>query len=255
MSGERFKCSECEAVFETSQALGSHVRYKHRGKKSASPREGLDLKSAFVDLLHDVGVRRGARTITEIYFGMGADSMDNLDRVLRLSGVSNPARALVLSRWGQRVNRQVGETMLRSENLNQRGSGNVFEAYERMRESDLKELLMDDLRARIEERRKKTVRAPGDEDRVLRRIDRLAEEVRRLRPPQTISKPLTPGLMPLRLLPQPTRSYAYPCDDPYHPESCVICGNCGFHGSIAQIKIGGVFLCPICGNDYIRDHW
>jgi len=254
LSEGKFKCSECGGVFDTSQALGSHVKYRHGSKKDAPSREGLDLRNAFVDLLHDVGVRRGARTVAEIYFGTGGDSMDNLDRVLRLAGVSNPARALILRRWGQRVNKQVGETLLRSENLDQRKSGDVFEAYERMRESDLKELLMEDLRTRIEDRRKKRAPTPSDEDIVLRKIDRLSEQVRELRRPQTISKPLASWQMSSQLPPEPTRSYGYRCDDPYHSESCVVCGRCGFHGSIARIPIGGRFCCPRCETIYFKDH-
>ena len=255
VSEGKFKCSECGADFETSQALGSHAKYKHGSKKNAPPREGLDLKNAFVDLLHDVGVRRGARTIAEIYFGTGGDSMESLDRILRLAGVSNPARSLILKRWSQRVNKQVGETLLRSEKLEQRRSGGVFEAYERMRESELQELLMDDLRTRIEERRKKKGRAPSDENIVLRMIDKLSEEVRELRLSQTISRPLASRRMPSELPAQPTRSYAYDCDDLNHSEFCVVCGECGFHGSIAWVPIGETFSCPICRASWIRDHW
>jgi len=254
MSDQKLKCSECGAVFGTSQALGSHVKYRHGSKKDAPPREGLDLKNGFVDLLHDVGIRRGARTIAEIYFGTGGDSMENLDRILRLAGVSNPARSLILKRWSQRVNKQVGENLLRSEKLDQRRSGNVFEAYERMRESELQELLMEDLRSRIEERRKKKGRAPSDEDIILRMIDKLSGEVKELRLSQTVSRPLASRRMPSQLPAQPTRSRAYDCDDPYHSELCVICGRCGFHGSIARIPIGETFYCPICGASYVRDH-
>jgi len=256
VSEGKFKCSECGADFETSQALGSHVKYRHGSKKDAPPREGLDLKNAFVDLLHDVGVRRGARTIAEIYFGTGGDSMENLDRTLRLSGVSNPARSLILRRWGQRVNKQVGENLLKGEKMDQGASaGGVFEAYERMRESELQELLMDDLRTRIDERRKKMARAPSDEDIILRKIDKLSEEVSELRLSQTISRPLELRQMSSQLPTQPTSSYTRRCDNPYHFEQCVICGRCGVHVSIAWIPIGQVFSCPTCGAIYLRDHW
>jgi len=254
MSEGKFECSECGAAFGTSQALGSHVKYKHGSKKDALPREGLDLKNGFVDLLHDVGIRRGARTIAEIYFGTGGDSMENLDRILRLAGVSNPARSLILSRWSQRVNKQVGENLLRSENLDQSRSGNVFEAYERMRESELQELLMEDLRSRILERRKKRTHAPSDEDIVLRRIEKLSEEIRELRLSQTISRPSASRQKSSQLPTHSTKSYAYSCDNPYHSELCVVCGRCGFHGSIARTPIGETFRCPICGASYVRDH-
>lgn len=247
-------CSECGAVFETNQALGSHLKYMHERKKNAPRREGLDLKGAFVDLLRDVGVRRGARTIAEIYFGTGADSMENLDQILRLAGVNNPARSLVLRRWGQRVNKQVGESLLRDKNLGQSKSGDFFETYERMRESELQELLMEDIRTRINERRKKRERAPSDEDTVLRMINKLSAEVGQLRLSQTISRPLATTQMPSQLPPQPTRGYAHHCDDPYHSELCVVCGRCGFHGSIAWTPIGEVFFCPMCRASYVRDH-
>lgn len=255
MSKGKFECSQCPATFETSQALGSHVRYKHRNKKNGPSSEGLDLKNAFVDLLRDVGVRRGARTIAEIYFGTGGDSIENLDQVLRLAGVSNPARALVLRRWAHRVNKQVGETLLRRENLDHKKSSDVFEAYERMRESELQGLLMDDLRTRIEERRKKTARAQSDENTILHKLNKLSEEIEELKLSQTVSMPLAPWHARSSQLPsEPTHNSANFCRNPYHSESCVVCRRCRFHGSLARIRIGEYFVCPKCGSNYFRDH-
>lgn len=97
-----FRCPECGLKFETSQALGSHVKFRHEGKgASSSSGEALDFKHDFVGLLEDVGVRRGTRTIGDIFFELGADSPENLDKVLRLAGITNPAKALVLRRWAR----------------------------------------------------------------------------------------------------------------------------------------------------------
>jgi len=203
--------------------------------------EGLDLKNAFVSLLNDVGVRKGARTIAEIYFGTGGDSMENLDRILRIAGVSNPARSLVLKRWSQRVNTQVGENLLRSESYDQGSTSDVFEAYERIRESDLKELLMEDLRTRIEERRKKG-HIPN-EDVLLRKLNKISDELEELKFSQRALRPLASRP---RSPSEPTSSFAYHCYNRHHSQPCAECGRCGYHGSIASIPIGGDFTCPKC---------
>lgn len=248
----KFQCAECRMVFETSQALGSHRKYKHgdKGRQSTS-REGLDLKNAFINLLHDVGVKRGAKTIAEIYLGAGGDSLEDLDSILRLAGVSNPARTLVHRRWSQMIGKEFDEALLKSESPAKRKLTDVFELSERMRETELQELMMEDFRSRIEERRRKIRALEGNA--LHEKIESLQKEIRDLSLSQTLSRRPEPRLSP-QLPPRTRDVYAYPCSDPWHGRQCVICGNCGFHGTIEQIPVGGSFGCPRCQIDYSRDH-
>ncbi|UCE96917.1 MAG: hypothetical protein JSV51_04870 [Candidatus Bathyarchaeota archaeon] len=251
-SENEFQCTECGIVFETSQARGSHMKYKHgaKGRQSTS-REGLDLKNAFVSLLQNVGVKRGAKTIAEIFLGAGGDSLENLDSILRLAGVSNPARNLVRRRWSQMIGKEFDEAFLKSESPAKRKLTDVFELSERMRETELQELMMEDFRSRIEERRRKNKTL--EENALNEKIESLQQQIRDLRLSQTLSR--QPELLLSPQFPPHTRDvYAYPCTDPWHGRQCVVCGNCGFHGSIEKIPIGGGFVCPRCQIDYFRDH-
>jgi hypothetical protein len=251
-----FVCPECGLKVGSSQALGSHIKFKHGGGSgSSSAGESLDFRRDFVGLLEDVGVKRGTKTISDIFFESGADSLDNLDRVLRLSGITNPARGLILRRWGQRVNREVPEGLLSGKESEER-KGDVWDAYNKLRESELTELLMSDLRSRIMERRRQS----GGVDETKNLVDKIEKLERGLTDLESVQNAAARHeqrqmLMPPDL-PRQRRSehHTHPCDDPTHSLSCVVCGRCGFHGTIGRISIGGYFNCPECGATYFRDH-
>ncbi len=228
------------------------MRYKHAKRVSHEQgKEALDLKSAFVDLLSDVGVKKGSRTLADIYFDSGGDSLEELDRVLRMSGVSNPARSLIIRRWAQRVNKQVEASLLRSEKSPDPSPSSVFEAYERIRESDLKEVLLEDLRSRIAERRRKGNTLNGD---FVSIINRLTEQVRELKSSMETQQQIVSRRMPAQPPSKPAPSSAFPCFNPNHSPFCMSCGRCGRHGSILNVRIGEDFDCPICGAWYFRDY-
>jgi hypothetical protein len=245
--------------FETSQALGSHMKFKHEGKGvSSSSGEALDLKRDFMGLLEDVGVRRGTKTVSDIFFGLGSDSLENLDRILRLAGVTNPAKALIINRWGQRVDIEVPPQLLTGRDSQERTS-DVFQAYEKVREAELTELLMEDLRERIKAKRRQS--SGGDETKpLLDKLERLENEVKDLKLSQSLDdisrrhQPFTPPQAHESPEPRQLGAGAHPCNNPRHSPSCVVCGYCGFHGSIRRIPIGGDFTCPQCGATFLRDH-
>lgn len=254
-----FRCPECGQKFETPQALGSHLKYekervlKHEGRgASSSSEESLDLKHDFVGLLEDVGVRRGSKTIADIFFGLGGDSPENLDMVLRLAGVTNPSKALILRRWAQRVNSEVPEELLKGKESEQR-TGDVFETYEKVREAELSELLFEDLRSRIKERRRQS--SGGDETKtLLDKLEKLENEVKDLKSMQNAAErpehrqSLGP---PYPREHQQLETDPHSCNNPYHLQPCFVC-KCGFHGSIRYVRIGSHFSCPRCGKSYFR---
>jgi hypothetical protein len=230
----------------------------HEGKgASPSSGEALDLKHDFLGMLEDVGLRRGTKTIADIFFELGADSPENLDTVLRLAGVTNPAKALVLRRWSQRTGTEVSETLLRGKETEEQ-TGDVFEAYNKVREAELSELLMEDLRSRIKERRRQS--GGGDEIKVLLdKLEKMENELKDLRAGSMQNAiedydhrqlPMPPDLHPQRR----SEHFAHLCDNPYHPQPCVVCDHCGFHGTIRYIHLGKRFVCPECGAKYFRDH-
>ena len=250
-----FRCPECGSKFETSQALGSHVKFRHEGKGvPSSSGEALDLKHDFAGLLEDVGVRRGTKTIADIFFGLGADSPENLDGILRLAGITNPAKALILRRWAQRVNIEIPEELLRGKESEER-KGDVFEAYEKVREAELSELLMEDLRTRIKERRRQS--SGGDETKILLdKLEKLENEVKDFKSMQNAAE--SPEHRQLLVPPYPREhrqleTVVHSCNNPYHLQPCFVC-RCGFHGSIRYVPIGSHFSCPWCGKRYFRGY-
>ena len=236
-----YECDVCGEDFETSQALGSHRRYKH-GEGGGD--DSLDLKEDLKRILKDVGLRKRGATITDIFFDLGADNIQNLEYVLRKAGVTNPAKALILMRWGQRIDEEPSEELLKGE---ERRGRHVFEAYDRIMEAEMRELLMEDLRARIDRRRGEKQKGT-DESKGLK--DKLDEILFELKWRETERRPLRKRRRPPR-----GRLRARDCQDPLHPLDCVVCGNCGYHGSIDRILLGETFVCPRCGPGYVRDHY
>ena len=97
-----YGCDVCGQKFKSSQALGSHLKYKHGGREIRDD-GGLDMKGDFTQLLSDLGIRKSRQTLADIFFDLGVDSLSNLEYVLRLAGITNPAKTLILTRWGQRI--------------------------------------------------------------------------------------------------------------------------------------------------------
>jgi len=61
-----YGCDVCGQKFKSSQALGSHLKYKHGGRKIRDD-EGLDLKGEFLKLLGDLGIRKAKQTLADIF--------------------------------------------------------------------------------------------------------------------------------------------------------------------------------------------
>ena len=132
-----YRCDVCGQKFKSSQALGSHVKYKHVGGEIRD--EGLDMKADFIRILQDLGVRKGRQTLADIFFDLGVDSLTNLEYVLRMAGVTNPAKTLVVTRWGQRIGKMPSEDLTRGEEVK---GESLFDAYDRIMEAEIRELLM-----------------------------------------------------------------------------------------------------------------
>lgn len=102
------KCEFCPKTFKTTQALASHIKYAHQdevGGGGSAP--DFDLKQEMRDILHEVGLSRGRKLVTDTYFEiMTGDSeadLKQLDRLLAMTAVAKPLRDLVVMRWGQRI--------------------------------------------------------------------------------------------------------------------------------------------------------
>jgi len=236
-------CKICGVDFETPQALGSHRIYKHGVAGEDGEDDSLDLREDLKRILKDVGLRKRGDTITDIFFDLGADSIQNLEYVLRKAGVTNPAKALILMRWGQRIGEEPSEEHLKGED---RRGGNVFEAYDRIMEAEMRELLMEDLRARIERRRGEKEKGIVESEALKDKLDEILFE---LKGRETEGRPLRKRCWPPR-----DRLSAWDCPNPLHPPDCVVCGNCGYHGSIDRILPGKEFVCPRCGAGYFRNY-
>ena len=229
-----YKCDVCGQKFKSSQALGSHLKYKHGGE-GVRDDTGLDLKADFSRILQDLGVRKGRQTLADIFFDLGADDLGNLEYVLRIAGVSNPAKTLVVTRWGQRIGKKPSEDLIRGEE--ERGGG-LFGAYDQILEAEMKELLIADMRERIDRKRgARTKRA--DEGGGLE--DKMDEIIVGLKFGGMGGRGQTPwGYELLR------------CQDHYHGQPCGICMYCGGHTYLGYIPWGGLFVCHKCGAQWSR---
>jgi len=168
------RCPVCGKIFANSRALGSHMHYVHR-EEGVGSRESLDLREDFLEILRDVGIKTKAKTIADIFFDMGGDSIEKLDEVLRLAGITNPQRALILKRWGQRVGKNVPEELLKEKVEEKEDS--VFKAYDTMVQTELRELLIEDLRTKIEERKRKL----KEETNTPEKVEELLDDIKTLK--------------------------------------------------------------------------
>lgn len=230
-----YVCEACGQKFKSSQALGSHLKYKHGGRESRDD-GGLDMKADFLKILGDLGVRKGRQTLADIFFDLGADSLSNLEYVLQLSGVTNPAKTLVLTRWGQRIGKKPSQDLIGAEEA--RG-GDMFGAYDQILEAEMKELLIADLRERIESKR--SARAKRDEKGggLEAKFDEFIMELK-------LGGMRGRGQTPNR------GNELWRCQDPYHYQPCGICFYCGGHIHLGNFPWGGWVICPRCGIQYTR---
>ena len=239
MEETAYTCKVCGKSFSNSRALGSHMHYKHGSGEGGG--EALDLKSDFESILRDVGIRQRAKTIADIYFDMGADDLTKLNELLNLAGITNPQKALILKRWGQKIGKEPPPELVKAEG---REEDSLFKAYEKFRENELRELLMEDLRLKIEERKKKlgleeTKKGGGGE----------------------IVKVPCPCLFPIGhvLFGQDGRMTYFcaskqgPCPF-YAPVELATCSHCHLDIRIDGLPMGAPFMCPRCGAEYIKTH-
>jgi hypothetical protein len=224
------KCLICGREFSNSRALGSHMRYKHgrAGVGGGGSDESLDLKQDFSEILRDVGIKTRAKTVANIFFDMGADSLEKLEEVLRLAGISNPQRALILKRWSQRVGKTVPEELLREKDEGKTEADTIFKAYDMMVQSELRGLLVEDLRTKIEERKR---RLKGEDK--PERVEELLDEIKSLKASLNFSQ--QPPNIPYQPYPPP-----YPSQNIFQR-----CSRCGYLIPVLKgIPPGSQVLCP-----------
>jgi hypothetical protein len=71
---------------------------------------------------------------------MSADALEKLEEVLRLAGITNPQRALILKRWSQKVGKPLPEKILQEKPFEEIASDAVLEVYDKKTQSELQEL-------------------------------------------------------------------------------------------------------------------
>lgn len=225
-----YDCEICGKKFRTPQALGSHRKYKHGGVGIRDD-EGLDMKADFIRILQDLGVRKARQTLADIFFDLGADSLANLEHVLRISGVTNPAKTLVVTRWGQRIGKKPAEDLVQGE---EKRGGDPFDAYDRILEAEMKELLIADMRERINSRNRARVKKDDEGGGLEAKMDE-------------IIMGLKYGGMRGRGLTPYSGTELSRCQDPYHWQPCGVCLYCGGHTYLGDILWGGLAVCHRCG--------
>lgn len=185
LESREHRCPLCSRQFSSAQALGSHLRYKHKSKGDSptSPSESLDLSSELIQILTQAGVRsERAKLIASICFDRDPENLEQLDEVLRLAGIPNPSRRLTLTRWAQRVGKPVPRELLEKE-PEEKPSG-ISKLLEEHRRLELEDLMIQELKLRIAERESKLKKdEPEDEQLELRiRLQSLEDAIRGLHP-------------------------------------------------------------------------
>lgn len=101
------ECEFCGKKFKTAQALASHKKYAHKDEMGGGGVPDFDLKREMMDILHEVGLGRGRKLVTDTFFeimsGDAKADLKQLDRLLAMTAVAKPLRDLVVMRWGQRI--------------------------------------------------------------------------------------------------------------------------------------------------------
>jgi hypothetical protein len=194
------------------------------------------MKADFIKILQDLGVRKGRQTLADIFFDLGADSLTNLEYVLRLAGVTNPAKTLVVTRWGQRIGKKPAEDLVQGE---EKRGNDPFDAYDRILEAEMKELLIADMRERID--RKSRARAKKDDEGG-------GLEAKR----DVIIMGLKYGGMSGRGQTPNWGAELWRCQDPYHWQPCGVCLYCGGHTYLGDTPWGGLAICQRCGAHWSR---
>ena len=240
MEETAYTCKVCGKSFSNSRALGSHMHYKHGSREGGG--EILDLKEEFRELLMDLGIKAGkSRVLSDIYFDLDPQDLEKLDELLRLSGITNPVRGLILQRWSQRVGKPLPKDLLKEST--EESSEPIFELYDKMAQHELRQLLLEDLRSRIEERRHKLgLKEP-------RRDEEKGLEVRCpcMVPLGYVVFGQDGGMTHFCTLKQK------PCPF-YAPVELATCSHCHLDIRIDGLPIGAPFMCPRCGAEHIKTH-
>ncbi|MET1124585.1 MAG: C2H2-type zinc finger protein [Archaeoglobaceae archaeon] len=145
------KCEICGKEFKNKRALGSHMHYVHKDKGEKGDREPIDLKEKLIEILRDFKVVRGANTIVDIFFELGGNDLRKLDELLRLNGVSAPIRKLVIERYAQIAGLEIPKNI--SEKEEDYEESEFLRVYDILAKRGLQDLLIEDLKMRIEERK------------------------------------------------------------------------------------------------------
>jgi len=231
-------CDICSKTFDTPQALGSHKKYKHGSTSSEA--ESLDMKEEFENLLKDVGVRNKRKIITDIFFDLGAEDLNNLEYVLNTAGITNPAKRLIMVRWAQRIGKKLSDEMVQDEGGAKEpdtGYDKIFEKYEKILEMKFQEMLLDQMTSGIKEEAQ-------TED---TGIKELVEELRNQRIASVLESSSNNssnrgfwGMMQKGM-----RCMVHPW--------CNMCPNCGAHVFVGNVFPGGMVICPVCGVRFLRE--
>lgn len=115
----------------------------------------------------------------------------------------------------------------------------MFDAYDRIMEAEMKELLMEDLRARIESRRGARTKRADEGGGLEAKLD---EIIGGLKFGGMRGRGQTPNW----------GNELWRCQDPYHAQPCGVCFYCWGHIFLGYIPWGGLVICPRCGTQGTR---
>jgi hypothetical protein len=129
------------------------------------------------------------------------------------------------------VGKPLPEKLLQDKPSEEAGSDAVLEVYDKITQSELRELLIEDIRTKIEERKKKL----KGEDATPKRVEELLNEIKALRASLNFGQ--QPANIPYQPYPPP-----YPSQNIFQP-----CSRCGYLIPVLKgIPPGSQVLCPQC---------
>ncbi|MEM4311740.1 MAG: hypothetical protein QXX95_05065 [Nitrososphaerales archaeon] len=163
--GGGFRCLKCGKGIASAPGLGPHLTACYGvGVGAGMEREGAkalpDEYDALVKLLEDHGVRF-SKPIADLMGYRGWDDLKALQNYLELSGVRRDRKTLILEAWSRHRGKEPPKSIL-EERKREEKEGDVFALYDEVTRRELQQMMLEDLRLRLEElleRRRKGLEA------------------------------------------------------------------------------------------------
>jgi hypothetical protein len=237
---EVVKCLHCGRQLQSKAGLGPHLTVCAKPKPERGG-GGHTMQVAEVsvpeekDVLKDILIKFGvkenrAEGIADLMSYAGWDNYGELRYYLDCAGVNPDRVALILKAWSNHRGTAVPHELFKKTKPEKEYESSVFGLYDEFARRELQELMLEDMRMRIEERLEKKRREMEEEKSPY---------------PSSSAPMLSQGVW------QQTIAFAalmpFPCYHiREHPQPCIVCPKCLTH-MVMGVLPPGIYPCVRCG--------